>query len=161
MIFCTNLPPVVNITTCGKVGSLSQAVETDYVNQPRPVFPAPAVDNNCGQPCGECGKLWVFNRYSASFGTPAPVWKTWPSGLHNIGSGGRFSCYVTVPARADFRRTVRNCSDFPAICPSKKEAPRSSVLKFVEIPQAPASTRDFQKSSPSPVKTALPVPPDG
>jgi len=38
---------------------------------PQPVLP---VDNSCGKTCGECGKLWVINRYSDLFKNHPQLW---------------------------------------------------------------------------------------
>ena len=34
-----------------------------------------AVENSCGEVCGDCGKLWVFHRYFSLFPSPPPVHK--------------------------------------------------------------------------------------
>ena len=52
-----------------KIGKLSAFVAFDYVNCfAYPLF-SNAVERACGKTCGQCGKVWVFNRYSGSFHT--------------------------------------------------------------------------------------------
>ena len=58
------------------------AVDNTYVNS-RCIHISPgAVENSCGKVCGECGKVRVFNRYSASLGPCPPLWKTLHTPLH-------------------------------------------------------------------------------
>ena len=49
----------------GKVRNLSKCVIKTYVNPVNANCSAPAVKKACGKTCGECGKVWVFNRYFA------------------------------------------------------------------------------------------------
>ena len=83
VIFCTTKHAVVKITRVEKVQILFQRVETIYVNWKCILRVFDLVENSCGKGCGECGKVWVFNSYSASFEIWCPMWKTMNRWLHN------------------------------------------------------------------------------
>ena len=56
-----------------KIGKPSKTVEMIYVKRTGCGYVGSLVENLCGKPCGECGKLLVINRYSGSFQTKHPV----------------------------------------------------------------------------------------
>ena len=87
MIFCTKKIAVVIITGCKKVGILSKPVDNTYVNPDCIFIFRGTVDNLCGKSCGECGKVRVFNSYSAFLENRFPMWKTLHKHLHTVRSG--------------------------------------------------------------------------
>jgi hypothetical protein len=56
-----------------KIGKPSKGVELFYVKWRRFPQGGVLVENPCGKPCGECGKLWFINRYPVGFQTKCPV----------------------------------------------------------------------------------------
>ena len=82
LIFCTKKGAVVKITRCKKVRILSGIVDSFYVNPPCIILFHLPVENPCGKGCGECGKVRVFNSYSASLENPGSMWKTLHNRLH-------------------------------------------------------------------------------
>lgn len=65
--FSTKETDVVIFTTVEKVGNSTKGVVSIYVNPDFSQVFISAVENSCGKNCGECGKLLLFNRYSACF----------------------------------------------------------------------------------------------
>ena len=86
MIFCTKKGAVVKNTRREKVRNLSCSVESFYVNSGCIFYFQFPVENPCGKDCGECGKVWVFNRYFGSLKIRCPMWKTLHTMMHNRAS---------------------------------------------------------------------------
>ena len=85
MNFCTKGRAVVKNTRREKVRNLSDTVEFIYVNSGCIIYLHMPVENSCGKVCGECGKVRVFNRYSAPLEIRSSMWKSPHKGLHNSG----------------------------------------------------------------------------
>ena len=71
-------------------------------------FPPP-VENHCGKPCGECGKLIVFNRYSGCGGFCTGGGKTAETFRNSSRGGALRLCYVTGFRKALPEKIPRNC----------------------------------------------------
>ena len=75
-------PPLVKLTRDEKIGNLSNPAVLFYVNPKALSTPLVPVEKSCGQPCGECGKVLVFNNYSVPLRIPSPLLKTPPQPPH-------------------------------------------------------------------------------
>ena len=64
--------------------------ECEYPQDPFPV------DNSCGKICGQCGKLWVINRYFASLEFIPILWIGWIRLCIFPEEVGERTCYVTA-----------------------------------------------------------------
>ena len=132
--FCTKLFRVVIFTAGKKIRILSNPVDKTYVNRCPISTTPPAVENPCGKICGECGKVFVFNRYSGLLEFGGAVWKTLCIAVRHF-VGFPPACYVT-----GFRKILpviktEKCSECGAICLTKTSGPLSGEQNFVKIRQ--------------------------
>jgi hypothetical protein len=93
------------------------------------------VKRGCGKTCGECGKVWVFNRYFAILAQRCPQRKL-PGFCRKVGKVGFIMCYVTIATKGLLPDVFgENVGKNPILWVCGQGEAERKHRNFVKIPQ--------------------------